>query len=224
MRPAVVPWQHDEQAQHPPPTTALAGQRAVPRASRGRRSRRKRSGPRGLSPRVRMVRSRACSREAGPIGYSRDNQLGNLPRLPRAPGGSGRSGCRRATSSYNQAKRWTRAGISGRPVCGRRLDGSRRPIGPEGLSRILRWSDPPGASWPSNEPGPGQRAGIELPDDHICAILGWKHRTLDYDESARTKSAGVCPVQRRNALVKALGSENPKRKATSSIPRFSFVK
>jgi hypothetical protein len=58
----------------------------------------------------------------------------------------------------------------------------------------------------------------------ISVVLEWKNWVLDYDELARTKSAGVCPVQRRKALVKALGSENPKRKATSSIPRFSFVK
>jgi len=38
-----------------------------------------------------------------------------------------------------------------------------------------------------------------------------------YDEWPRVKSAGVCPVQRRNAFVKALASEKPSRRATSSI-------
>ena len=70
----------------------------------------------------------------------------------------------------------------------------------------------------------GTQLAEDLREDRIREILEWKSRVLDYDELARTKSAGVCPVQRRNALVNALGSENPKRKATSSIPRFSFVK
>ena len=73
----------------------------------------------------------------------------------------------------------------------------------------------------------GQAGGfLELP----AAGTGNPARSEDrglgtpHEELVRTKSAGVLPVQRRKALVKALGSEKPSRKATSSIPRFSLVR
>lgn len=60
-------------------------------------------------------------------------------------------------------------------------------------------------------------SGIDQSDKYPCRIAC-------PPMAARTKSAGVCPLQRRKALVKALGSEKPSRNATSAIPRFSSAR